>query len=409
MLTMSASQTGIPVYDCLVLSGGGAKGAYGAGAAKALYAYRHFKKVENPICFIGASAGGLNAAVLATQTADDLVRFWLGATNKTVLGVRIKNVKWRSTIGWCKQWWREEPFSIYPNAALKRMIGSSVRLVEQPSRHLIVAATDLTQAALKTFYASTLIEKLVEKDLPAATRGRRIADWLKIDTNDGLVSVLLASSAIPVFFPPVKIETPVTTDKGSVLQPHWYVDGGVGNHTPTREAMYFLRHLKRSGLGRVGDVYCIKQDPQRVVDDNESRFGFSDMFKRTLEVYHHIHMEPIIRALSRINYEVREQQERLDRFKQWLGTQGLPPPLAGAILKEVADDLGKLGGETERIDVSLIVVGPGATLGDSLDFDPKRIKAMIAQGYNDMIEAIAKHKKIDELEKGTLLQQPIFA
>lgn len=33
---MATDVTQRPVYDCLVLSGGGAKGAYGAGVAKAI-------------------------------------------------------------------------------------------------------------------------------------------------------------------------------------------------------------------------------------------------------------------------------------------------------------------------------------------------------------------------------------
>jgi len=51
-------------YDCLVLSGGGAKGAYGAGVAKALWEYRKLKKVDTKLCVVGTSAGALNAAAL---------------------------------------------------------------------------------------------------------------------------------------------------------------------------------------------------------------------------------------------------------------------------------------------------------------------------------------------------------
>src|SRR6476646_9242298 len=63
----------LPTFDCLVLSGGGAKGAYGAGVAKALMAYRQLKDIRGPICYVGASAGALNAYVLATANADELV------------------------------------------------------------------------------------------------------------------------------------------------------------------------------------------------------------------------------------------------------------------------------------------------------------------------------------------------
>jgi predicted acylesterase/phospholipase RssA len=39
-------------YDCLVLSGGGAKGAYGAGVAKALWEFRALKNIRTQLCLI---------------------------------------------------------------------------------------------------------------------------------------------------------------------------------------------------------------------------------------------------------------------------------------------------------------------------------------------------------------------
>ena len=64
----------LPTFDCLVLSGGGAKGAYGAGVAKALSAYRRLKEVRGPVCYIGASAGALNAVMVADGLARDVPR-----------------------------------------------------------------------------------------------------------------------------------------------------------------------------------------------------------------------------------------------------------------------------------------------------------------------------------------------
>src|SRR5712691_8816377 len=84
---MSTDPSDLQKYDCLVLSGGGAKGAYGAGVAKALWEYRKLKKVDTKLCVVGTSAGALNAAVLATAEADNLVSFWTTATSRQVLGV----------------------------------------------------------------------------------------------------------------------------------------------------------------------------------------------------------------------------------------------------------------------------------------------------------------------------------
>src|SRR6478672_6993248 len=81
----------LPTFDCLVLSGGGAKGAYGAGVAKAISAYRELKNIRGPFCYVGASAGALNAYVLATQNPDALISFWQSATHRNILGSRFPN------------------------------------------------------------------------------------------------------------------------------------------------------------------------------------------------------------------------------------------------------------------------------------------------------------------------------
>ena len=49
----------MPTFDVFVFSGGGFKGAYGAGAAKALMEYYQFKNIQRELCFVGNSAGAL--------------------------------------------------------------------------------------------------------------------------------------------------------------------------------------------------------------------------------------------------------------------------------------------------------------------------------------------------------------
>src|SRR4051812_47262607 len=86
------------VVDCLVLSGGGAKGAYGAGVAKALAAYRTRTQAQSSLCYIGTSAGALNAAVLASADPDALIRFWLQVTPRAVLSARIRSPRFQAAL-----------------------------------------------------------------------------------------------------------------------------------------------------------------------------------------------------------------------------------------------------------------------------------------------------------------------
>src|SRR5207244_815221 len=104
-----------PTFDVLVFSGGGFKGAYGAGAAKAIITYYQFKKIERQLCFVGNSAGALNAAVLAASTADDLILFWLHVRRENILGkerasfpqIMYRYLRWAAA-------GKKEFFSIFP-------------------------------------------------------------------------------------------------------------------------------------------------------------------------------------------------------------------------------------------------------------------------------------------------------
>ena len=52
------------------------KGCVRCRRRKSVGAYWQLKEIRGPVCYIGASAGALNAYVLATANADDLISFW---------------------------------------------------------------------------------------------------------------------------------------------------------------------------------------------------------------------------------------------------------------------------------------------------------------------------------------------
>ena len=118
---------------CLWLSGGGAKGAYGAGVAKALDLYRKRRGIQTSMCYIGTSAGALNAYMLAAYGVEALVKFWSTISNLSVLGVqdtygRTKTV-FRLAQGWIA---RDSTFSFYSNAALEKVKGEQGVLICEP-------------------------------------------------------------------------------------------------------------------------------------------------------------------------------------------------------------------------------------------------------------------------------------
>lgn len=190
-------------YHCLVVSGGDAKGAYCAGAAKAIEAYRAKKKINNPLVYVGASAGALNAYLLASAGADDADRFWRAANNHNIFGAWVRWPLLNGLWGWVlSKIFRSTPFLIYSNEALKKLIAENVRL-DDLQAPLVIAATDYTRGALRAFYAHHLIERAVAEDAKKGDRAQRLKHLRKIDTDELLRATLLASSAIPIFFPPV--------------------------------------------------------------------------------------------------------------------------------------------------------------------------------------------------------------
>jgi predicted acylesterase/phospholipase RssA len=205
---VSSDQAGLPQYDCLVLSGGGAKGAYGAGVAKALWVYRALRNIDTTLCLIGTSAGALNAAVLATAEADDLISFWSTATSRQVLGVWFNHplIRGAAVAGLKKMFNTRAPYSIYPNKGLRRLLRRCIQYDgDSHPRPIIVAATNYTTARLAGFYSSPLVGKLKQYDLSLPQEDRRLQHLEAINSADQFFDALLASSAIPVVFPPVRI------------------------------------------------------------------------------------------------------------------------------------------------------------------------------------------------------------
>jgi predicted acylesterase/phospholipase RssA len=378
-------------YDCLILSGGGFKGAYGAGVAKALHSYNAFMGRNRTICYIGTSAGALNAAVLASQGPDALIRFWRTIREEDVLGsshapfaFRISKqllLRWLGDMPWCisglvQRWQRRgTSFFIYPNKSLRQLIRQSIHLRELQNKHLIITATDLLLGKPAAFYSSSMMTRFLEEDAKLDLGRQRLSHCKPIRDNAELTEVLLASAAIPFFFPPVQVGD------------RWFIDGGVGNNTPTREAAYFLRYLNTYHLGTVGEVYCVKLAPRRIAIDAMPAFGPKDLLLRTYDVYDYIHMETIIQSWYQINGNVQDRQVRVAQFNNWVQGLALEATIKHQI-QQKASELGVLGGHTARLDLNMIEIQPSATLGGTLDFSRPRIKENIERGYADFLSKL---------------------
>ncbi len=177
----------------LVLSGGGAKGAYEAGVAAA------FVERGLPIRLVaGSSAGALNAAMIADGRAHGLEAMWRSIKREQVYALRPSVLFAGFLPGWLTLFVLNEASSLFDPSPLRELITSSLdfdRIRSSPVR-LLVTATDLARREKRVF-----------------------------DNRTVTVDVLMAASAVPGLFPPVEVD-------GALL-----VDGGLTGRAPVLEAL----------------------------------------------------------------------------------------------------------------------------------------------------------------------------
>ena len=221
----------------IVIAGGGARGAYEAGALSVLLPALETQGVT-PTIFVGTDAGAINATAFAA-----LINYGATEASRRVLEVwrmirphRIyEPIAWglaRGTVvtGWDLLTGAPRPsIGLLDPAPLRRILDAEVPWgqIRQNLRHpellsaVAVAATDERDYRTRMFVAQD-----PARALPPADPVRNL------DYRDAELSTthVLASSALPVVMPAVSIDDPDGT-------PAWYPDGGVRLNAPLRPAL----------------------------------------------------------------------------------------------------------------------------------------------------------------------------
>lgn len=177
----------------LVLSGGGAKGAWEAGAAAALV------EAGVPVRLVaGSSAGALNAAMLVDGRLDRLQALWRSLSREKVFALRPGVFFAGLLPGWLTLLALDGAGSLFDPTPLRDLITSTldVERVRASPRRLLVVTTDLVHRVSRVFDNATVS-----------------------------VDALMAAAAVPGAFPPVAVE-------GVLL-----VDGGLTGRAPVLEAL----------------------------------------------------------------------------------------------------------------------------------------------------------------------------
>ncbi len=177
----------------LVLSGGGAKGAWEAGVAVALL------EAGLPIALVaGSSAGALNAAMIAAGRADRLEALWRGLDRDKVYSLRAPIFFAGLLPGWLTLRALDRGSSLFDPRPLRDLIATTVEIdrIRASAMRLLVTTTDLERR-----------------------------DKVIFDNRTVTVEALVASAAMPGAFPAVAVD-------GALL-----VDGGLTGRAPVLEAL----------------------------------------------------------------------------------------------------------------------------------------------------------------------------
>lgn len=217
----------------LVLSGGGARGAYQSGVLLAVQEISQSSGIPVKYDFLsGVSAGAINASSLAMNCDDmkvateNLAQLWSQLNFENVFSTDSMTM---SKIGF--QWLKELSIggitgttpgrSLLDTTPLRGLIHNNMDFnkVEKNISNghlsaLCITSIDYAKSATTTFVQG--------KDaLPAWDKGRKRSERTTITTEH-----IMASSAIPLLFPPVKVDD------------RFFGDGAVRNHAPCSPVIY---------------------------------------------------------------------------------------------------------------------------------------------------------------------------
>lgn len=356
----------------IILSGGGARGAYQAGSLRALYEI--CRETGNFFPFrnlVGVSAGAINAAFLAANAHDldaataNMCQLWRELTTPKVfrtdyvtVGRTAMRLMRGLTLGGFSDKLRPPKLGLLNVVPLKELLQKAIDFDRIPDHinagnlnSLCITATDYSTSLGVTFFQGN----------PKLSEWKRV-HRLGVRTEIGIDHVM-ASASIPLFFPPWQVGK------------RYFGDGCLRNTAPLSPARRIgarkllvigVRKMKdetlldanivKPSLGRVISVVinaifmdAVEVDIERVkiINENLELSASNDKFKKIEIVYLQPSQAPSELAETRI--------------------EGLPP-----ILRFLISGLGSAHESSEILSY--------------LTFDPLYLNSLVDLGYYDMMK-----------------------
>ena len=282
----------------LILPGGGARNAYQAGVLKAIGDMLP-EDAENPFPVIcGTSSGALNAVLLASSATrfregvDRLYGIWsnfhVGKVFKTDTWTAVKSgFFWAVTfmgVGFVKR----QPRSILDNSPLRGLLESHIRFarIQQAIDSGALDAVSITASGYTSGMSVTFYQG--NEGMKPWKRTRRIGQPTELTLNH-----LMASSAIPVLFPAVK------------LRNEYFGDGSMRQTAPLSPAL----HL---GANRLLIIGVRNPRPDQPPEDAR-RIPFPSFGQITGYIFDTLFMDSLdadIERLRRVNHTITETRDK---------------------------------------------------------------------------------------------------
>jgi NTE family protein len=359
-----------------VLPGAGARGAYQIGVLKAVASLLP-RGAANPFAVItGASAGAINAAVLAGRSTNferaiaDMEQVWANFRADQVYrtdnwAMLKSSLRWFAAIVFGGLG-VANPNSLLDNSPLRALLERNVRFggIARAIEHgqldaLAVTASGYTTARSVTFFQG-------RAGLKPWSRVRRIGRPARIG-----IEHLMASAAVPLVFAPVQIGN------------EFYGDGSMRNRAPLSAAL-------RLGAERllVISVRDEHPDPEPAVDVAAVAPTLAHLAGYMLDT---LFMDGLYTDLERIS-QTNRLLEQLGAKKPTGSIAELHPVQTLVIIpkEDVRDIAARHAGELPRA-VRLLLRGLGATRKNGMQlvsyllFEPGFTRALIEMGYRDAL------------------------
>jgi NTE family protein len=362
----------------LVVTGGGARGAYQVGVLKAVSEILE-SRTEPFDIISGISVGGLNAAGLASvpedfvTSAKNLELFWRSLTTAKVFDPRLRKIFLTALkLGFATllpKHMSNPPKSLLDSSPLRQTLLDNIDFgkVAKAVQDRAIKAISVTCSGYDSGYAVTFFDTLgEEKDWHRVRRAgrKRVLD----------IDEVMASAALPLLFPAVKIDN------------EYFGDGALRQTSPLAPAI----HLGADKLFIIG-TRDSPPEPHETIDFKAEYPSAGDLGGYALDIIFHDSLESDIERLKRLNTLVRHltPEERAGEKLKEIDVFSINPSISlRSLAREHAPEMPR------RLRWLIKRRTAEAALGrieSYLLFEPGYIGALIDLGYKD---AMARREEI---------------